>query len=215
MFILSNLLYQLKCQFILQWHYIDYLFIKLDWNQKTAHINSGKVVVLINEQLILHVLGECNTFFFATQSYFHTEVKPYHFMTCAFISWPVCLFMKYLSRNLGKKLWNTLVIWRNFKHNQNHRTMIWPRNTLKQNLFWLKSFKWWGICYILWHLFQLADQWVVTVNNCSICYSLNALPKNKYNTHNVTKNKVQIILQHSEHGIWLFHLRRHYLALEK
>lgn len=78
---------------------------------------------------------------FATQSYFHMGVKPYYFMTCAFIPWPVHFFIEYLSWNLGKNLRNTLVISRNFKHNQSHRVMIWARNTLKQNIILIENFQ--------------------------------------------------------------------------
>lgn len=63
---------------------------------------------------------------FATQSYFHMEIKPYCFMMCSFVH--EVFIMK--SR---KKLRNTVIISSNFKHNQSHRTVIWGRNLLEQN----------------------------------------------------------------------------------
>lgn len=138
--VLSNLLYQLKCQLILQWHYIEYLFIKLAWNPKTAHIKSGKSVVLIYEQLIFHLLEECNIFCLQPKATFIWKLS--HITSLhAFIPRPVGLFMEYLSQNLGKNLRNTLVISRKFKHSQSHRTIIWGRNALKQNVILIESFQ--------------------------------------------------------------------------
>lgn len=77
---------------------------------------------------------------FATQSYFDMEVKPYYFMTRIYSKtyWFIHgLFIMKSRKNLS----NTLVISRKFKHNQNHKAIIWERNTLKQNNILIESFQ--------------------------------------------------------------------------